>query len=99
MTRRRLIIEAALVVAAVVAIWAVLYGSLLETCCGAADLPLIIVLLSASQVGGFLTGNLRDPGPAAVLIGLIIEALIAWALCRWLAQKLKDPLRSTRPSA
>ena len=87
--RNRLIAEAAIVVVAVVGIWAIIYGPLLETCCGAADIAVVVVLWSASQIGGFLTGDVRDPGRVTVLIGLIIEALGVWAICRWAVWKLR----------
>jgi hypothetical protein len=81
--RNRLVAEAAIVVVVVFGVWAFLYGPFLYACCGAADLVIIGVLWSASQIGGFLIGNVKDPGRDAVLVGLIIEALGIWALCRW----------------
>lgn len=94
--RNRLAIEAAIIVVAVVGVWAILYGPFLETCCGAADLAVFAVLWSAAQIGGLLTGATRDPGPGAVLIGLVIEALVAWALARWVVSKLRSKPKGTQ---
>ena len=80
--RNRLIVEAAVIVLVVVVAWAFIYSSLLEACCGFADFAVIVVLWSASQIGGLLTGT-KDLGRGAVLLGLIIEALAVWASCRW----------------
>ena len=79
---RRLLIEAVVVVVLAVAAWGFVYGPFLESCCGSADVVIIGVLLSASLVGGFLTASSSNPGPDAVLLGLIIEALVVWAICR-----------------
>jgi hypothetical protein len=87
--RNRLVAEAAVIIVVVVAAWAIIYGPLLETCCGAVDLVVVALLWSASQVGGLVTGATKDPGRGAVLIGLIIEALAIWALCRWVWSRRK----------
>ena len=97
MARNRLLIEAAIVIAVVVGIWAIVYSPLLGNCCGAADIVVIGVLWSASRVGGFLTGDLRDPGRGAVVLGLIIEALVAWALFRWGVRRLGKGKKNIDP--
>lgn len=87
--RTHLIVEAAIVVVAVVGVWAIIYGPFLATCCAAADVAVLGVLWSASQIGGFLIGGVKDPGRGVVLVGLIVEALVVWAFCRWAAWRLR----------
>ena len=81
MIGRRLALEALAITLGTIALWALVYGDWIESCCGILDGPLLFVLLVSAFVGGVVTGGMAaDRG--AVLIGFIVEALAAWAIVR-----------------
>ncbi len=94
-TRRRLALEALAVTLGATAAWAVIYGPWIDSCCGVFDEAVLFVLLASAFIGGLLTGTTSDPGRAAVLVGFIVEALVAWAIVRlamrYLNRKVKVP--------
>jgi hypothetical protein len=79
--RRRLVIEALVIVVAVTALWELIYAPW-ETAPGpAVEEALLFLVLLAGYLGGILTAS-ADPGRGAVLAGLIVLALLPWLLVR-----------------
>lgn len=79
--KKRLAIEALAIVAAMTALWAVIYAPW-ETAPGlAVEEAVLYLVLVAGFIGGILTGT-TDPGRGSVLAGLIVLALVPWLLVR-----------------
>jgi hypothetical protein len=78
--KKRLAVEALAIVAAMTALWAVIYGPW-ETAPSAVEEALLYLVLLAAFIGGVLTGS-GDPGRGSVLAGLIVLALVPWLLVR-----------------
>jgi len=91
--KRRLAIEALAIVAAMTALWAIIYGPW-ETAPGlVVEEALLYLILVAGIIGGILTGS-ADPGRGSVLAGLIMLALVPWLLVR-IALRIRERMKTT----
>jgi hypothetical protein len=79
--KKRLAIEALVIVAAMTGLWAVIYAPWEKAPGLAVEEALLYLVLLAGFIGGVLTGN-ADPGRGSVLAGLIVLALVPWLLVR-----------------
>jgi hypothetical protein len=91
--KKRLAIEAIAIVAAMTALWAIIYGPW-ETAPGlVVEEALLYLILVAGFIGGVLTGS-ADPGRGSVLTGLIVLALVPWLLVR-IVLRIRERMRAT----
>jgi hypothetical protein len=88
--KKRLAIEALAIVAAMIALWAVIYGPWETAPSLAVEEALLYLVLLAGFIGGVLTGS-ADPGRGSVLAGLIVLALVPWLLVRIALRIRKRP--------
>jgi hypothetical protein len=79
--KKRLAIEALVIVAAMTALWAVIYGPWETAPSLVVEEALLYLILVAAFIGGILTGS-ADPGRGSVLAGLIVLSLVPWIAVR-----------------
>lgn len=79
--KKRLAIEALAIVAAMAALWALIYAPWETAPPPAVEEALLYLILLAGFIGGVITGS-ADPGRGSVLAGLIVLALVPWLLVR-----------------
>jgi hypothetical protein len=87
--KKRIAIEAVVIVASMTALWAVIYGPWETAPSPAVEEALLYLILVAGFIGGVLTGS-ADPGRGSVLAGLIVLALVPWLLVR-IALRIRKP--------
>ena len=79
--KKRLAIEALVIVATMTALWAVIYFPWETAPALAVEEAILYLVLLAGFIGGVLTGS-ADPGRGSVLAGLIVLALVLWLFVR-----------------